>query len=141
MHDKPLSRFKTLGYNTALEKYPSQIEAENNSELNNVDAEIQKLDLNYVDYINNSKTYSRKNMTTNNNIISDSRPLSAFENSKYDLNSEQEQKIKIMKKPLRNLQNPRKSLNVTNEKLKNLLEEPLNNEIFKLAKLGNRKMT
>jgi len=46
--------------------------------------------------------FSRKN-TGANIRIPDSRPVSAFENSKYDLNSEQVSKIKIMKKPLRNL--------------------------------------
>ena len=70
--------------------------------------------MNYVDFINNNSrtAFSRKGTgATNIRIpdtrqdirVNDSRPVSAFENTKYDLNSEQVSKIKIMKKPLKSL--------------------------------------
>jgi hypothetical protein len=100
------------------------------------------LDGNYIDFINNNpKAFSRKNTKSNLGSIvmipDGNRPISAFENSKNDINFEQlSNKIKIMKKPLKKMLNPNKSLNVTNEKLKNLLEEPNTAEIINIAKLG-----
>ena len=100
------SRFRTLGYNGSIATCSSQIEGDEASMVA-IDPEIQKLDVNYIDFINNNSktTFSRKRTSAKSNlasriIIPDSRPISAMDNSMNNINlGEQTGKIKIMKKP------------------------------------------